>query len=110
MALSEGRKLEYLRLFEEAEANQDIQALNNLKQMYHGEMGAATTAIAPPAVTGQQAFAQSNPPPEMTPQTNWFENVADAAKIGWQNIGPAVASGVTAVGDKLGYDDWADQK
>ena len=110
MALSEGRKLEYLRLFEEAEANQDIQALNNLKQMYHGEMGAATTAIAPPAVTGQQAFAQSNAPPEMTPQTNWFENVADAAKIGWQNIGPAVASGVTAVGDILGYDDWADQK
>ena len=110
MALSEGRKLEYLRLFEEAEANQDIQALNNLKQMYHGEIGAATTAIAPPAVTGQQAFAQSSAPPEMTPQTNWFENVADAAKIGWQNIGPAVASGVTGVADILGYDDWADQK
>ena len=111
MALPQGREEYYLSLFQQAEANQDLQALQNLRTQYLAE-NSAVPVTPTAAMTGQRALQQSTPQYATPPSapTNWFENVADAAKVGWQNIGPAVASGVTGAADILGYDDWANEQ
>ena len=63
MALPQGREEYYLGLFQQAEANQDLQALNNLRSQYLAEDGAMTPTPTAP-VTGQQAFRMNQPPAE----------------------------------------------
>ena len=111
MALPQGREEYYLGLFQQAEANQDLQTLNNLRSQYLAESGAMTPTPTAP-MTGQQAFQQSTqqyatPPP---PQTGWLENMGVGLSEGFRQFGEDVDLQATRAADWLGLDDWANEQ